>query len=119
MQLQFQAFARGGKSLRKAITDDLARRPYPPLMVERKRSRNRRPGWSKLTAKLLPGAINFDWDAAGRMLMVRAVTRRQNRPHALLGVFLQYLFERHGRRIASINIQLTSASAKRRRGTSK
>ena len=43
---------------------------------------------------------------AAIMLVVRAIAKKGNTPHELLGTFLAYLFERHGRRIASINIQV-------------
>lgn len=40
------------------------------------------------------------------MLLVRAIARGENTPHKRLGVFLDYLIQQHGKKIASINIQL-------------
>jgi hypothetical protein len=108
MQIQLQAFGRKrADSLRKEITDDLAVRSHELLVVKEHRNRTRKPGWSKIGGKGdLPGTLNIEWDASAHMLLVRAITRRGNTPHRLLGVFLEYLFERHGKKISSINIQL-------------
>jgi hypothetical protein len=106
MQVSMQAFARRNDSLRKRIADDLLKRPHEVLYVEEFQNPDRRPGWAKILGKGLTGALNISWNASARMLMVRAIAKKGNTPHELLGTFLAYLFERHGRRIASINIQL-------------
>jgi hypothetical protein len=106
MQIQLQAHCRRSVSLRKAITDDLTRREHEVLRVEAKKNIDRKPGWAKLSGHNVPGAINIEWDPKSHMLIARAITRMGNRPHELLAVFLEYLIERHGKKIASINIQL-------------
>jgi hypothetical protein len=106
MQVQLQAFCRKCPSLRKAITDDLTRRSHDTLVVQEIVNLDRNPGWSKITGHGLPGAINIEWEANSNMLLVRAIAKKGNRPHALLAVFLEYLIERHGKKITSINIQL-------------
>jgi hypothetical protein len=106
MQIQLQAFSRKSGSLRKAITDDLAKRGHDVLTVGEVLNLERKPGWSKISGHGLPGALNLAWDGSANMLLVRAITRGGNTPRKLLGVFLDYLLERHGKRIASINIQL-------------
>src|SRR5262245_44276328 len=106
MQIQLQAFCRKCRSLRKAITDDLTRREHEVLVVQKILDNERNPGWSKITGHHVPGAINLEWDASTNMLRARAITRKGNRPHLLLAVFLEYLIERHGKKITSINIQL-------------
>jgi hypothetical protein len=106
MQVSMQAFGRRGQSLRKRITDDLYNRPHEVLYVEEFKNPERRPGWAKILGRGLTGAINVSWNASAHMLVVRAIAKKGNTPHELLGTFLAYLFERHGRRIASINIQL-------------
>jgi hypothetical protein len=106
MQVQLQAFSRKTESLRKAITDDLENYSHEVLFVKEKLNPERKSGWSKVQGKNLPGALNIEWDASSHMLLVRAVTRGGNTPHQLLGVFLDYLLERHGERISNINIQL-------------
>jgi hypothetical protein len=40
------------------------------------------------------------------MLTARAIAKRGNTPHELLGQFIAYLIERHGRKVSSVNIQL-------------
>jgi hypothetical protein len=106
MQIQMQAFGRKPDSLRKIIADDLSSRPHPVLYVQEFKSPERVPGWSKILGHHLPGAINIKWDAASRMLTARAIAKRGNTPHKLLGEFISYLIERHGRKVASVNIQL-------------
>lgn len=86
--------------------DDLVSREHDVLVVNEILNIGRKPGWSKISGKGLSGALNIEWDASAHMLLVRAITRKGNTPHKLLGVFLDYLIERHGKRIASINIQL-------------
>jgi hypothetical protein len=106
MQIQLQAFSRKKESLRKAVMDDLVNREHEVLVVKQVQNPERKPGWSKVCGKGMPGALNIEWDASAHMLLVRAITRGGNTPRKLLGVFLDYLIERHGRKIASINIQL-------------
>jgi hypothetical protein len=106
MQIQLQAFSRRPMSLRKAITDDLTSREHEVLHVEAKKSIDRKPGWAKISGRRLPGAINLEWDGNTHMLTARAIAKRGNKPHKLLAVFLEYLIQRHGKKIASINIQL-------------
>ena len=106
MQIQLQAFGRRKDSLRTAITTDLVAHDHDVLLVKEHKNRDRKPGWAKISGRGLPGALNVEWDASAQMLLVRAITRRGNTPHKLLGVFLDYLIEKHGKKIASINIQL-------------
>jgi hypothetical protein len=106
MQIQMQAFSRRPDSLRKIIADDLSARPHAVLYLQEFKSPERVPGWSKILGKHLPGAINIKWEASSRMLTARAIAKRGNTPHELLGVFLAYLIERHGRKVTSVNIQL-------------
>ena len=106
MQIQLEAFGRRQGSLRKAITDDLSSRGHEVLAVDKKVDLDRKPGWAKISGRGLPGTLNIEWDASAHMLLARAITRGGNTPHKLLGAFLEYLIERHGKRIASINIQL-------------
>lgn len=106
MQIQLQAFGRTSVSLRKRIADDLSYGQHDILYVQAFKDPARPSGWAKIKGQGLPGAINLEWDASANMLLARAITRKGNRPHALLGVFLEYLIERHGKKIASINIQL-------------
>jgi hypothetical protein len=106
MQVQLQAHTRRGDSLRKLITDDLHDRPHDVLYVREFKNPERAPGWAKIRGHGLHGAINIKWDASSRLLSARVIAKRGHTPHELLGVFLAYLVERHGRRIGSINIQL-------------
>lgn len=106
MQVQLQAFARKKTSLRKAITEDLKSVEHEVLTLHETRNPERNPGWAKITGAGVPGALNIEWDASAHMLLGRVITRGGNTPHKLLGIFLDYLIERHGKQISSINIQL-------------
>jgi hypothetical protein len=106
MQIQMQAFGRKPDSLRKVIADDLSAHPHSELYLQEFKSPERVPGWSKIRGINHPGAINIKWDASSRMLTARAIAKRGNTPHKLLGEFIAYLIERHGRKVASVNIQL-------------
>ncbi len=105
MQIQLQAFGKKGGSLHRAITNDLTKRGHDVLSVAKKVDLDRKPGWAKIIGRGLDGALNIEWDASAHMLLARAITRAGNKPHELLAVFLEYLIQRHGKRIASINIQ--------------
>jgi hypothetical protein len=106
MQIQMQAFAKRRSSLRRLIVQDIEDGGDDRLHVEECHAKGRANGWSKLRAKGLPGAINIEWDADQSMLTVRAIAKRGNTPHELLGLFLSYLIKRHGKKVASVNVQL-------------
>ncbi|MCA9054886.1 MAG: hypothetical protein KDA75_13685 [Planctomycetaceae bacterium] len=106
MQVQLQAFSRKTESLRQVIVNDLADKGHDVLYVQEFKNVERKPGWAKIRGTGMPGAINIKWDASSHMLTARVVTRGGNKPYQLLGVFLEYVTERHGRKISSINIQL-------------
>ncbi|UCG15747.1 MAG: hypothetical protein JSV19_10675 [Phycisphaerales bacterium] len=113
MQIQMQAFVRKGRgggspqSLRTLVAQDLNRGKHEPLYVEEFKDLERSPGWAKIKARAIPGAINLEWDGSQRMLTARAIAKMGNRPHTLMAIFLAYLLDRHGRRLTSINLQLT------------
>jgi hypothetical protein len=106
VQIQMQAFGKKSTSLRKLIIKDLNRRPHDSLFVEGAKSQSRSPGWAKIKAVGVRGALNLEWEASQRMLTARAIAKKGNLPHELLGIFVAYLVERHGKRISSLNIQL-------------
>jgi len=107
MQVQLQVLARKSESLRRRITQDLERQEYYDLYVERFKDPKRNPGWAKIKSRHVPGVINMEWDGSLRMLVVRAIAKHGNTPHQLLGTFVGFLIDRYGRRISSINIQMT------------
>jgi len=106
MQIQMQAFAKRSGSLRRIITEDLARREHEVLCVREFLNVQRSKGWAKVLGRGIPGALNIEWSASQRMLTIRAIAKKGNKPYQLLGVFMQYLLERHGTKITNINIQL-------------
>ncbi len=112
MQIQMQVFAkrRGGSttSLRTRVIRDLRDRGYDPLYLVRAKDVERKPGWAKVKANGINGAINIEWHPDSAFLSVRAICRgKGNVPHIILGHFVAYLLERHRPRIGMINMQLT------------
>jgi len=106
MQIQMRAFGKKGGSLRRIITQHLATKHDSILIVKEGKNNKRSKGWAKVTGKGLSGALNIEWDADQRMLLVRAIAKKDNTPHGLLGQFLAYLIDRHGKNVGSINVQL-------------
>jgi hypothetical protein len=106
MQIQMQAFTKKPKSLRKIITDDLCKRQDDVLYVKKCLDLQRSNGWGKVLGHKMPGVLNIEWDPNQQMLIVRAIAKKKNKPYQLLGAFMQYLMEQHGRKIISINLQL-------------
>lgn len=106
MQVQLEAFARRPGSLRQRITHDLEGGRHARLYVQKSKSVERAPGWAKIKARGVSGALNVEWDPSVKMIKARAIAKKGNMPHELLGIFVAYLIERHGRRISAINIQL-------------
>lgn len=109
MQVTMLVFAKRGRtgvaSLRRQIGADLERGRHAVLYVESHKTVDRSPGWMKVKAIGHHGVLNVEWDADCRMLIVRAVSKGRE-PHGLLGVFLEYLLKRHGRRVRNIAIQM-------------
>lgn len=93
-------------SLREIIADDIAKwdRGFG-LEVVSKLTKNRQRGWSKINRPGSAGALNMEWDADAKTLVVRAVTRGGNKPDELVGNFVGYLLHKHGRRISSITLR--------------
>jgi hypothetical protein len=106
MQIQMQAFAKRSRSLRKIIAEDLCNHEHEVLYVEKCLDPERAKGWGKTHGKEMPGVLNIECDPDQQMLIVRAIARKRNKPYQLLGTFMQYLMERHGGKITSINLQL-------------
>jgi hypothetical protein len=107
MQVVIYVMAKPNQSsLREHIGDDLNAwdRGYG-LEVVSERTRGRQKGWSKLNKPGAAGALNIEWDADAKTLVVRAVTRAGNKPNELIGTFINYLLGVHAKRISSIAIR--------------
>jgi hypothetical protein len=106
MQVQMQAFTKRSHSLRSAIVRDLRKHEDSALIVLEAQNPKRKPGWAKVRASGQKGAINIEWDADQRMLVARVIAEKGNSPLPLLGEFIHYLLEVHGKRITALNVQL-------------
>jgi hypothetical protein len=49
-----------------------------------------------------PGALNVEWDPGTAVLTARVVTRGAKRPSPIVGHFINYLLNRHQKRIQSM-----------------
>lgn len=93
-------------SLRKQIGNDLAKGCHEHLYVESHKDVDRSPGWMKVKADAYYGVLNIEWDSSCHMLVVRAVSKGQQ-PYPLLGVFVEYILAKHGKRVQNMLIQMT------------
>ena len=117
MEIRLQAIAKAKKgavpeSLRKVVVEHLDRVECTYLCLDGKQKKGRNPGWARIKATAewaseYRGVLKIEWLAEQRMLVARAETRGANTPHLLMGAFVHYLMEFHGKRIHSINIQLS------------
>jgi hypothetical protein len=93
-------------SLRELIADDIARWDRGDgLEIISKQTKGRVRGWSKIKKLGCAGALNIEWDADAKTLVVRAVTRAGNKPDQLIGTFVSYILRVHGKRISSISMR--------------
>lgn len=104
-QLLVQVVCKKGPSLRERISIDKKLGEFEFEVREQKR-KGRAKGWTKIRSTLPDrwGALNLEWDADTSVLICRIVNRRQGTPNKIVGDFVDYLFERHRRRIQAINI---------------
>jgi hypothetical protein len=104
-QLLVQVICEKGTSLREKIARDpkLDRHGFD-VRVEKKQGRSR--GWTKIRSNQpdRQGALNLEWDADTSVLICRVVNRGKGKPNMIVGDFVDYLFERHRRRIQAVNI---------------
>jgi hypothetical protein len=101
MQILIQVLCTKGRSIRQAIADDPRIDRYG-LQVTKEAQPGRAPGWLKLHAEEMRGALNVEWDAQSSVLSARVVTRGSRRPSRIVGAFVNYLLQRHGGRVQSI-----------------
>lgn len=91
-------------SLRDAIASDARLKDFD-LSVQRHMKPGRNPGWAKLhSTEGDIGAINLAWDGSTKSLTARVVTRGHRLPAAIIGLFVEYLLERHGKQIRGITV---------------
>ena len=101
MQILIQALCTKGPSMRQAIADD-TRIDRFKLQVTKEAQPGRAPGWLKLHAEEMRGALNVEWDAQSSVLSARVVTRGSRKPSPIVGAFVNYLLQRHDGRVQSI-----------------
>jgi hypothetical protein len=106
MQVLIQTVCTRGRSLREAIGNDTAHLQRHDLQVLHQKRPGRQHGWAKLRSSLpgRHGAINLEWDAGTHVLTSRVVTRGAGKPHGIIGDYVDYLLDRHARRIQSIHV---------------
>jgi hypothetical protein len=74
------------------------------VLLEQKAGRA--PGWTKLRsrAKGRRGSINIQWSAATKVLSCRVVNKGPGKPNLIIGDFVDYLLQRHRRRVKLITV---------------
>ena len=106
MQILIQTLCSKGRSLREAIANDERHLQAHQLQVLQQKRPGRQHGWAKLRSTLpgRHGAINLEWDAGTHVLLSRVVTRGKGRPHGIIGDYVDYLLDRHARRVQAIHV---------------
>ena len=105
MQTLVQVICTPGLSVRDAIANDRKLSAHDfEIVLERKAGRS--PGWTKLRshAEGRRGSINIQWSAATRVLSCRVVNKGSGKPNLIIGDFVDYLLQRHRRRIKVITV---------------
>jgi hypothetical protein len=107
MQVVMYVMAKSGQqSLRESIAADINKwdRGFGLELISWQ-TKGRPKGWSKIHKPGSAGALNLEWDADTKTLVVRAVTRAGNKPDELIGSFVAYLLRQHGSKISSITMR--------------
>jgi hypothetical protein len=103
MQTVIQVVTSGRGSLRDKIMSDPKLEKFGLIPSEHKRP-GRSHGWAKIHATEAHGAINLEWHGSTGVLICRVVTKLGNKPHSIIGNFIDYLLARHQGRILAIYI---------------
>lgn len=74
------------------------------VLLERKAGRS--PGWTKLRSRAegRRGTINIQWNAATKVLSCRVVNKGPGKPNLIIGDLVDYLLQRHRRRIRLVTV---------------
>ena len=105
MQTVVQVVCSKGKSLRDAIANDNCLEDYNfKILTEKKQGR--KPGWTSVrsTDSSLRGTIKMQWSASTRFLICRVINKGAGRPNQIIGSFINYLLERHKKRLKLVTI---------------
>ena len=105
MQTLVQVICTPGLSVRDAIANDPKLDAHQfEIVLERKAGRA--PGWTKLRSRAegRRGSINIQWSAATKVLSCRVVNKGSGRPNLIIGDFVDYLLQRHRRRVKVITV---------------
>jgi hypothetical protein len=111
LQTLVQVICTPGASLRDAIANDAKLdRHYFEILFERKAGRS--PGWTKLRSRAMGrrGTINIQWNGATKVLSCRVVNKGSGKPNLVIGDFVNYLLQRHRRRIRLVTVLPPAAS---------
>jgi len=88
-------------SLREKIVSDKYIKNYN-LIISKKKTAGRNPGWAKIHSSDRPGVLNIHWESSTKIFVCRAVTKYPNKPDSIIGDFIAYLFARNRNRIKAI-----------------
>ncbi len=105
MQTLVQVICTSGLSVRDAIAND-ARLGAHNFEILLERKVGRAPGWTKLRSRAegRRGSINIQWSSATKVLSCRVVNKGSGKPNLIIGDFVNYLLQRHRRRVQLITV---------------
>ncbi len=93
-------------SLRELIVTDLMAHERDSLVVISQHTKGRPQGWAKIKRTGSSGALNIEWDADTKTLVCRVVGKAGRQPNELVGSFVAYLLEWHGKRVRTVTIHM-------------
>ena len=102
-------------SLRTAIEKDAKLEEYG-LRIDRSKQPGRNPGWAKLRgiSKERQGVVNIEWDSDSSVLVCRVINKAAGRPGLLVGDLINYLLDRHSKRIKHLLLWSVKQPARRK-----
>jgi len=105
MQTVIQLACTKGNSLRDAIANDARLEAYG-FKILREKKLGRSPGWTKVRSNVSGrrGTINIQWSASTQYLTCRVINRGAGRPSQVIGDFINFILERHKKRLKLITI---------------
>ena len=105
MQTLVQVVCTPGLSMRDAIANDTKLDAHN-FEILRERKAGRFPGWTKVRSRAegRRGSINVQWNTATRVLSCRVINKGSGKPNLIIGDFVDYLLQRHRRRIKLITV---------------
>jgi hypothetical protein len=106
MQVVIHVMSSGPRSLRDAIVSAPHALEEDGLSVIHEKRQTRSRGWAKIKCSdsSVGGALNLEWNAATKVLVVRSVIRSKARREVIVARVLSFLFTSFATRVRSVHV---------------